>query len=78
MYASASRSLLLLLKFTEIHQLTTGGMGKDRQKINKDTANHEKSSMPWNIVGISILYMTVEQEYEGAHKHNFYQIRHGD
>jgi hypothetical protein len=34
----ASRSLLLILKFTEIHQLTTGSMGKEKQKINEDIA----------------------------------------
>jgi len=34
--------------------------------------------MPWNIVGISVLYLTVEQQYAGVSKHNFYQIRHGD
>jgi hypothetical protein len=27
-----------MLKFTEIHQLTTGSMGKEKQKIKEDTA----------------------------------------
>lgn len=27
----------------EIHQLTTGGMGKEKQKINEETANTTKN-----------------------------------
>lgn len=52
----------------------------ERETKNKwrDWKYHAKSSMPWNIVGISVLYLTVEQQYEGVYKHNFYQIKHGD
>lgn len=67
-----------MLKFTEIYQLTTGSMGKEKQKKRRFCIYHEKSGMPWNIVGISVLYLTVEQQFEGVHKHNFYQTRHGD